>query len=106
MNKNQLEYVRAEMPADELLTQLAEEAAELAQAALKLRRTITTLNPTPTTAERALDNLREEVADVCLLFKVMQIDTDNTEHKAAMAYKLRRWVERIEHRKNRAKGAD
>lgn len=48
----------------ELLTQLAEEAAELAQAALKLRRAVTGTNPTPLSPIEAHKALLEEVGDV------------------------------------------
>lgn len=50
----------------EVLAQLAEEAAEVAQAALKLRRVLDGKNPTPVTECDALDNLVEELADVAL----------------------------------------
>lgn len=48
----------------ELLCQLAEESAKLAQAALKERRTLTSDNPTPVSYADARNNLIEEVADV------------------------------------------
>lgn len=57
--KNVTDYLT---PA-ELLAQLAEEGAELAQAALKLRRAYDGTNPTPKTVGECLDNLQEEVAD-------------------------------------------
>ena len=48
------------LPETERLAQLAEEAAELAQAALKLRRAIDGTNPTPKTIAEARENLIEE----------------------------------------------
>ena len=48
----------------EVLAQLAEEAAELAQAALKLRRVLDGRNPTPVTGQEARRNLMEEYTDV------------------------------------------
>lgn len=48
----------------EVLAQLAEEAAELAQAALKLRRVLDGRNPTPVTEKEARQNLMEEYTDV------------------------------------------
>ena len=48
----------------ELLCQLAEESAELAQAALKERRALEDDNPTPVSYADARNNLIEEVADV------------------------------------------
>lgn len=49
------------------LEQLAEEAAELAQAALKLSRILRAENPTPATEENARKNLIEEIADVMVV---------------------------------------
>ena len=60
------DYIRSRLPLEELLAGLAEEAAELAQAALKYRRAITGINPTPKLAAEALGGLLEEVADVNL----------------------------------------
>lgn len=50
----------------ELLCQVAEEASELAQAALKLRRAIDGSNPTPKEDIECLDSMIEEVADLSL----------------------------------------
>lgn len=47
----------------EVLAQLAEEAGELAQAALKLRRVLDGRNPTPVTEQEARRNLVEEYTD-------------------------------------------
>ena len=49
---------------EEVLAQLAEEASELAQAALKLRRALDGKNPTPKSVEECREALLEEVADV------------------------------------------
>lgn len=54
------------LPQEELLLQLAEEAAELSQAALKLRRVMDGRNPTPVNYMLAVKNLNEEIADVTL----------------------------------------
>ena len=58
------EKIKQHIPQDELLAQLVEECAELSQAALKLRRALTGINPTPVTADEARKNLVEEAADV------------------------------------------
>ena len=47
-----------------LLEQLAEEWAELAQAALKMARKIRNENPTPKSRADCVANLQEEIADV------------------------------------------
>lgn len=102
-------YIRNKLPLEEMLTGLAEEAAELAQAALKYRRAITGDNPTPITQEDARKNLLEEIADVNLYtalilpknctaggmeFYYMMECANNKEH---------RWVERLKEASN---GAD
>lgn len=48
----------------EILAQMAEEASELAQAALKLRRAYDGTNPTPKSVEECEANLLEELAEV------------------------------------------
>ena len=66
-----LEYIAENLSEEDILCQIAEEAAELAQAALKLRRAITGTNPTPVTMEEALDSFFEEYGDVegaCAVF--------------------------------------
>lgn len=56
----------AYLPITEILAGLAEECAELGQAALKLRRVFDGTNPTPMDEERAIEALYEEVADVMI----------------------------------------
>lgn len=66
-----LEYIAENLSDEDILCQIAEEAAELAQAALKLRRAITQTNPTPVKMEEALDGFFEEYGDVegaCAVF--------------------------------------
>lgn len=78
-----------------LLCQLAEEASELAQAALKLRRTIVPGNPTPVTKEEAEAAVLEEAADVLLLIGILGISDDSDEILRIMAWKMDRWLNRI-----------
>lgn len=76
------------------LEQLAEEAAELSQAALKVARIIRRENPTPVGYCQAVDNLKEEAADVRLCLKVLEdafiMNTDEIENA-----KLNRWLDRL-----------
>lgn len=83
----------------ELLCQLAEESAELAQAALKERRTLTSDNPTPKTYQQAHVNLLEEVADVYVsLGELLSLaDWETVAH--IRAEKENRWMQRLEGRK-------
>ena len=95
-----LEYIAENLSDEDILCQIAEEAAELAQAALKLRRAITQTNPTPVTAEKAADNLIEEYGDtvgacVAYFMKHDLIDrkyVDGLEHSNT---KYSRWAQRI-----------
>ena len=84
----------------ELLCQLAEEASELAQAALKLRRVLEGKNPTPLTEQECRENLKEEVADVDLLFKLCGlVDGENIDHILEIErIKKKRWEERLKNR--------
>lgn len=92
-----IEHIQKKVTTEEMLAQLAEEAAELAQAALKLRRVYDGSNPTPTTYEDALGNLHEEIADVKLLLKVLHLDSPhiNALHDNIMKDKAARWERRL-----------
>lgn len=100
------EYVRSlanhisdRLSTYELLTQLAEEAAELAQAALKYRRALQTeqweenISPTPKSSRAAMDNLVEEIADVALCLMVVGITGLPDK---IMLEKAKRWRDRLE----------
>lgn len=60
-----------ELPKEELLTTLAEESAELAQASLKLRRCLTQINPTPKSHETCVNHVMEEIGDVQLCLEAL-----------------------------------
>ena len=84
------------LPLEEILAHLAEEASELAQAALKLRRALgRTGNPTPKSAAEAFDELCEEIADVRLCVELIP-GVDGMKIAQAMCYKLGRWESRLE----------
>lgn len=85
--------IKEKMPVPELLAGLAEEAAELAQAALKLRRVFDGTNPTPTTEEDAIQNLYEEIADVNLYLSMISINLGSVSE--IMLEKLSRWEKRL-----------
>lgn len=92
------EYVGGEMrpedlPETTLLIQLAEEAAELAQACIKLYRAKT--GGTPVTEADARDHLREEIADVKVCTNVLTNRYDDWTIKNIAAQKYRRWERRI-----------
>lgn len=83
----------------ELLAGLAEESAELAQAALKYRRTFSNINPTPVTGAEAYENLLEEIADVELYLDQLRLGYRFTEANVKINHikerKLQRWKERL-----------
>ena len=93
---NDIEYICDRLSEGELLAQLAEEATELAHAALKLRRTLSNDNPTPVNHDDATDNLKEEIADILLMLDVLGIDPLALEIDMTKAKKLERWARRLE----------
>ena len=92
-----MNIVKEKMPVNELLAGLAEECSELAQAALKLRRVFDQTNPTPMDEETAKDRFFEEVADVQLYLKMIDIPWNYV--KEIAIEKNKRWA-------NRLKGAE
>ena len=81
------------MPVKELLCGLAEESSELAQAALKLRRTYDQTNPTPVNPDTAFEKLCEEIADVLLYIE--QITLPRSYIWDIKKTKLERWQSRL-----------
>ena len=97
---NNLEYIADNLSDEDILCQIAEEAAELAQAALKLRRVITGTSPTPVTQEEAIDNLIEEYADTVGAFWVLSSKSDGVLNVSAdyveiISEKYDRWAKRL-----------
>lgn len=94
--KDKIEYIREKLTNEDLLLQLAEEAAELGHAALKLARILVGRNPTPQNMRGAVDNLNEEIADVELVLKTLGYDLENDHNRQSrMDDKLDRWVHRL-----------
>ena len=83
---------------DNQLTQLAEEASELAQAALKYRRALQTarcdtgISPTPNPAVAAHFDLIEEASDVSLSLMVLG---EGFTSSGIMLKKANRWLARL-----------
>lgn len=90
-----IEYIRSRLSDAEQMAGLAEEATELAHAALKLRRAHDGTNPTPVTCTEAFDNLIEEVGDVLLCLEVMGFPVEPDFYRKDMDAKLERWVRRL-----------
>lgn len=99
------------LPKTEILAQLAEEASEFAQAALKLRRALDGTNPTPKSVAECEANLIEEFADtsnaVTALFDAWfgdDLDSEsefwNAKYEIEDA-KYKRWLSRLEEKENK-----
>lgn len=97
-------YIRDQIPEEELLVQLAEEASELAQAALKFHRVLDGRNPTPVRLSEAWANLQEEISDVFLCLTVLEINPVDQEYLVSMQNKLDRWVGRLREKEDGAYG--
>ena len=95
--------IREMLDKTEILAQLAEEAAELAQAALKLRRAIDGANPTPKSISECEDRLHEEIADIWLCIREAGFSDD--EHLMIqgeiMSAKHERWLSRLREKEER-----
>ena len=89
---NDKNYIRDVLSERTLLEQLAEEASELAQAALKLIRAAEySNNPTPITLQEAEVGLDEELHDVLAVASLLGIiEYDDDENP-----KWKRWAERL-----------
>ena len=99
------------LPKTEILAQLAEEASELAQAALKLRRALDGTNPTPKSVAECEANLMEELADtsnavtaLCDAWFEDALDSEcefwDAEQEIEYA-KYKRWLSRLEEKENK-----
>lgn len=90
-----LNYVKENVDFKERLVQLAEEATELAKAALKYRRTLDDENPTPVSKDEAFKNLVEEIDDVGLCLEALALVWRIEFNSLRREQKLKRWVKRI-----------
>ena len=84
-------FVRTRLDEEEIYAQLAEEAAELAHAALKVRRILHGTNPTPVDPDDACERVVEEANDVFAVLDTLRIARD----EKRIALKLTRWKERL-----------
>ena len=85
-----------ETPEATRLMQLAEEATELAHAALKLSRILIGDSPTPVTEHEARLRLREEVADVIVCERALGIRENDPDIERQRRRKWWRWQERLD----------
>lgn len=98
MVEKDMNCIKLCLTTEELLAQLAEECAELSQAALKLIRARTGGNPTPKTISECEESLAEEIADVSICVRlVMDVCCmDRARTEAVLKQKVARWVKRLE----------
>lgn len=97
-----LEYIRERLTCRAQLEQLAEEACELGQAALKMIRVLHGESPTPTTYNEATAKLVEETADVLLALEVLRIYPDTESVNVVRSEKMDRWAERLKAKEGEA----
>lgn len=91
-----VDYIRSRVPEAEVYASLAEEAAEIAQAALKCRRTMVEGNPTPISKGTAHTEFLVELGDVMTCLEVLGIDVStNPTIQTVKNSKLERWADRI-----------
>lgn len=103
-NKEQdLEYIRSQMPLPELLTVLAEEAAELGHTALKYRRTLIKGSPTPVSKGTAYMNILEELGDILNSLEAIELDLNNPIIHALRKSKMERWANRLHEEESKQK---
>ena len=85
----------------EILAQLAEEASELSQVALKLRRALDGNNPTQKSVEECEENFIEEYADVFLCIHALLeedhgLEKFTNEAASVVEKKKDRWLKRLQ----------
>ena len=89
--------IKEKIPVEDLYEQLAEEAAELAQAANKMARAMRGTNPTPKSEMEAYHSVIEEYTDVInVAGNILDILPD----WSICNYKLHRWNKRLEETEN------
>ena len=96
-----LNHIKSHVSKKELLAQLAEEATELAHAALKYRRTLDDENPTPMSTNEAFRNLIEEIDDIGLCLETLALMWRVKSNSLQREQKLNRWVERLKDARER-----
>ena len=93
-----MKSILKEIGEEAVLEQIAEEAAELAQAALKMARKKRGINPTPKTEDECLRGLLEEMADVEVALTEWLSNMSVgyiAQVNSMMEYKAERWEARV-----------
>lgn len=87
-------YIREQLTQADQFAQVAEEAVELAHAAMKMQRILTGTNPTPVSEKEAMGKVTEEICDLYNALEVLKLDV-NMKYEGIRKKKMARWVERI-----------
>lgn len=95
-----LDHIRANIEFASLYEQLAEECAELAQAAIKASRHLRGDNPTSRTWAEIHQMLREEYTDVLVCCRALGLyePLNSVFVKPLAKAKVQRWKERLENK--------
>ena len=93
-------YISASLTTRTILEQLAEESAELSQAALKLiRASGASENRTNISVSKAEKNLIEEIRDVLMSIDLLGLGFEDLVKKNEGYFKWQRWFERLTEKK-------
>lgn len=98
MNReSKLDYIAAKVSQTSRLMQVAEECAELVQAAAKMARIKAGDNPAAVSRDEALRSLVEEIADVRNAIDALRLDDvlPSGAVEEVQRAKLERWFERV-----------
>lgn len=87
-------FIREQLSTADQFAQVAEEAVELAHAAMKMQRILTGTNPTPVTEKDARAKVMEEICDLYNALEVLKLDV-SMKYDGIRKKKMARWVERI-----------
>lgn len=87
-------FIREQLSTPDQFAQVAEEAVELAHAAMKMQRILTGTNPTPVTEKEAMGKVMEEICDLYNALEVLKLDV-SLKYEGIRKKKMARWVERI-----------
>lgn len=95
-----MDYLRGSLTAEDMWGQLAEEASELAQAALKMQRYVVGTNPPRKAFADLVSDIVEERGDVLICLELLRFGTvedllGEGGKKAYLEEKLSRWVDCI-----------
>ena len=98
--RSQIERIQKDVPINDIYMLLAEEASELAQAAIKMCRVHNINNPTPKQDTEAYNDLVEEYTDVLnVAQRILELKPD----WHVGNFKLNRWCKRLDEAKGETK---